>query len=75
MGGTCTRGKPPISRARFSTWAECEQLLPQTNACVELINRWGFDFSEAARLRNQAGFYLTSVVVIPTPSPFTNGRW
>jgi tetratricopeptide (TPR) repeat protein len=42
----------------FPTWAVCERLLPQANACAELINRWGFEFPEAARLLNQAGFYL-----------------
>ena len=42
----------------FSTWAVCERLLPQAHACAELINQWGFEFPEAARLLNQAGFYL-----------------
>jgi tetratricopeptide (TPR) repeat protein len=43
---------------KFSTWAVCERLLPQAHACAELINQWGFEFPEAARLLNQAGFYL-----------------
>jgi tetratricopeptide (TPR) repeat protein len=42
----------------FSTWVFCERLLPQTHACAELINQWGFEFPEAARLLNQAGLYL-----------------
>ena len=42
----------------FSTWSLCERLLPQANACAELINQWGFEFPEAARLLNQVGFYL-----------------
>ena len=42
----------------FSTLAGCERLLPQTQACAELIKQWGFEFPEAARLLNQAGFYL-----------------
>jgi tetratricopeptide (TPR) repeat protein len=42
----------------FSTWAVCERLLPQEHTCVELINRWDFEFPEASRLLNQAGFYL-----------------
>jgi tetratricopeptide (TPR) repeat protein len=44
--------------AEFSTWAVCERLLPQAYACAELINQWGFGFSEAARLLNEAGLYL-----------------
>ena len=42
----------------FSTWAVCERLLPQVYACAELINQWGFEFPEAARLLNENGFYL-----------------
>jgi tetratricopeptide (TPR) repeat protein len=42
----------------FSTWAVCERLLPQAHTCAELINQWGFEFDEAARLLNQAGSYL-----------------
>jgi tetratricopeptide (TPR) repeat protein len=42
----------------FSTWPLCERLLPQAQACAELINLWGFEFPEAAWLLNQAGFYL-----------------
>jgi tetratricopeptide (TPR) repeat protein/predicted MPP superfamily phosphohydrolase len=43
---------------KFSTWAVCERLLPQAQACAELINQWGFEFSEAALLLNKGGFYL-----------------
>lgn len=42
----------------FSTWAVCERLLPQAQACAELINQWGFEFPAAPRLLNQAGVYL-----------------
>ena len=42
----------------LSTWTVCERLLPQAYACAELINQYGFEFSEAARLLNQAGVYL-----------------
>ena len=42
----------------FSTWTVCERLLPQAYACAELIKQWGFEFPEAARLLNDAGFYL-----------------
>jgi len=42
----------------FSTWGECERLLPQAQACAEHIKKWGFEFPEAARLLNRAGYYL-----------------
>jgi tetratricopeptide (TPR) repeat protein len=42
----------------FSTWAGCERLLSQAHACAELINQWSFEFPEAVRLLNEAGFYL-----------------
>jgi tetratricopeptide (TPR) repeat protein len=50
-----TRAFPDVE---FSTWAACDRLLPQAHACAELINRWGFEFPEAARLLNRAGLYL-----------------
>jgi tetratricopeptide (TPR) repeat protein len=42
----------------FSAWPLCERLLPQAQACAELLIQWGFEFTEAVRLLNQAGFYL-----------------
>ena len=42
----------------FSNWADCDRLLAQAQVCAELINQWSFEFPEAARLLNQAGFYL-----------------
>ena len=44
--------------AEFSTWALCERLLAQAHACAVLIDLWGLEFPEAARLLNQAGRYL-----------------
>jgi hypothetical protein len=43
----------------FSNWALCNRLLPQAQACAELIIQWGFEFPEAARLLNDAGIYLS----------------
>jgi tetratricopeptide (TPR) repeat protein len=43
----------------FPTWPVCERLLAQAHACAELINQWGFEFSEAARLLYRAGLYLS----------------
>jgi hypothetical protein len=42
----------------FSTWAVCDRLLPQANACAAIIEEWGLEFPEAARLLNGAGSYL-----------------
>ena len=42
----------------LSTWPLCERLLPHAQVCAELITRWGFEIKEAARLLNQAGYYL-----------------
>jgi tetratricopeptide (TPR) repeat protein len=42
----------------FSTWAHCDRLLSQANACAELIYQWAFEFPEATRLLNEAGRYL-----------------
>jgi tetratricopeptide (TPR) repeat protein len=43
---------------KFSTWADCDRLLPQAQVCAELINQWHFEFPEAARLLQKAGAYL-----------------
>jgi tetratricopeptide (TPR) repeat protein len=42
----------------FSSWADCERLLPQVSACAELIDQWRLEFPEAARLLNNGGSYL-----------------
>jgi tetratricopeptide (TPR) repeat protein len=42
----------------FANWAQCERLLPQALACASLIEGYAFEFREAARLLNQAGYYL-----------------
>ena len=59
----------------FSNWAGCERLLPQAHACAELINQWGFEFPEAARLLNQAGFYLYERGRYTDAEPSGSGRW
>jgi tetratricopeptide (TPR) repeat protein len=48
----------PGSLVDFATCIDCVRLLPQAHACAELINQWSFSFPGAARLLNQAGFYL-----------------
>jgi tetratricopeptide (TPR) repeat protein len=42
----------------FSTWPLCDRLLAHALACADLVNHWGFEFYEAARLLSDTGFYL-----------------
>jgi hypothetical protein len=42
----------------FKTWERCRRFLPHAQACAELINQWGMEFAEAARLLSQTGQYL-----------------
>jgi hypothetical protein len=42
----------------FANWPQCERLLPQALACASLVETYRFQFSEAAYLLNQAGYYL-----------------
>ncbi len=42
----------------FEDWEQCERLLPQVQACLELVGRTGLLLAAAARIFNQAGLYL-----------------
>jgi hypothetical protein len=42
----------------FANWPRCQRLLPQAQACARLLEQWDLAFAEAARLLNQAGYYL-----------------
>jgi hypothetical protein len=42
----------------YSNWPLCGRLIPHAQALASLIDEYGFDFPEAARLMNQAGSYL-----------------
>ncbi len=42
----------------FSTWPQCERLLPQAQAAAAWIERWDFAFVEGGRLLNEAAHYL-----------------
>jgi class 3 adenylate cyclase/tetratricopeptide (TPR) repeat protein len=42
----------------FSRWGLCERLITHAQVCAELIEKWDFEFEEAARLLNNAGGYL-----------------
>jgi len=44
--------------SEFANWQHCQRLLPQAQACARLIEQWSLAFAEAARLLNQAGYYL-----------------
>jgi tetratricopeptide (TPR) repeat protein len=41
-----------------STWPLCDRLISHAQALASLVDEYGFDFPEAARLMNQAGYYL-----------------
>jgi tetratricopeptide (TPR) repeat protein len=43
---------------QFENWPLCQKILPHALACTGLIDHWSFEFREAARLLNQAAFYL-----------------
>ena len=77
MGGTrCTAVDRAFPAVEFSTWAVCERLLPQAQACAELIQR--VEASNFPRLRDYStrlAVTCTTVVVIPTPSPSISGHW
>jgi tetratricopeptide (TPR) repeat protein len=45
-------------RPEFANWAQCERLVTQALACASLIEAYGFESKEVARLLNQAGYYL-----------------
>ena len=40
-------------------WPLCEKLLPHAQEAARPIEEYGFEFNEAARLLNQAGYYCT----------------
>jgi tetratricopeptide (TPR) repeat protein len=42
----------------YSNWPSCDRLIRHAQALATLIDEYGFDFPEAARLLNQAGYYL-----------------
>jgi tetratricopeptide (TPR) repeat protein len=42
----------------FNQWGGCERLAAHAQASTEWIGKYGFEFDEAGRLLNQAGYYL-----------------
>ncbi len=42
----------------FANWTLCDRLLPHGMAATALIESYGFEFKEAARILNLVGFYL-----------------
>jgi tetratricopeptide (TPR) repeat protein len=42
----------------YETWERCKRCLPHVQACAELIKQWDMEFTQAARLLNDAGAYL-----------------
>jgi tetratricopeptide (TPR) repeat protein len=43
---------------QVETWQRCQRLIPQVLVCRTLIDQWHMNFPEAARLLNEAGYYL-----------------
>ncbi len=43
---------------KVETWPLCDRLVPHAKAAAALIEAWRFEFPEAGRLLNQAGYYL-----------------
>ncbi|HJQ35426.1 MAG TPA: FxSxx-COOH system tetratricopeptide repeat protein [Pyrinomonadaceae bacterium] len=41
----------------YESWLLCEKLLPHAQEAARLIESYGFDFGEAAKLLNGAGYY------------------
>jgi tetratricopeptide (TPR) repeat protein len=39
-------------------WPKCQQWLPHALVCADFIEKWKLSFEEAARLLNEAGYYL-----------------
>ena len=42
----------------FAVWDKCERLTPSAQACAALVDEYQLSSTEAARLLNQAGYYL-----------------
>jgi tetratricopeptide (TPR) repeat protein len=42
----------------FKSWAFCQRLLPHAHSCADVIDKWKFEFAEAAAMLNQAGLYV-----------------
>ena len=54
----------------FSLWPVCERFLAQAHRCTELIEEWCFESTEAARLLDNAGFYLFARARYTEAEPF-----
>ena len=43
---------------KYSNWPTCDRLIRQAQPLALLVEKYGFDFPEAARLLSRAGYYL-----------------
>src|SRR6266566_5753021 len=55
---SCGSGEFSISVPEFANWPQCERLLPQAKAAAQLIEEQGNESATAARLLNQAAYFL-----------------
>ncbi len=53
----------------FHTWQDCRRYLPHAQVCAALIEQESLTFPEAARLLDQAGFYLYEQGQYPEAEP------
>jgi tetratricopeptide (TPR) repeat protein len=54
-------------------WPQCQRYIPHALACADLIRQYTFTFPEAARLLNQAAFYLHDHVSYREAEPLYQG--
>jgi tetratricopeptide (TPR) repeat protein len=55
--------------AEFKNWGTCQRLLPHAQACASLVDKWDFEFPEAAILLNKAAVYLCERALFAEAEP------
>ncbi len=61
--------KQAFPYVEYRSWPVCDRLLPHALSCAALIHEQQLEFDEAARLLNQAGFYLRERARYPEAEP------
>jgi Tfp pilus assembly protein PilF len=60
---------PDFDGTDYSEWFRFERVLPHTQVCAGLIERWDLKFSEAAQLLNNAARYMHNRAVLMEVEP------
>jgi tetratricopeptide (TPR) repeat protein len=55
----------------YETWPRCKRYISHAQVCALLIDQWGLEFPEAARLLNEAGWYLKERGQYTEAEPFS----